>query len=331
MRSAFAAALLSLPLAALAGAHDAASFRRHSGAVRSSRRSSTNYTLVDKYVGEDFLNEWQFYDQADPTGGNVNYVSQSAAESAGLAYVDCNNVTVLAVDDTSSVASGGNRDSVRISSPKAYNSGLFIGDFGAMPTGCGVWPAFWLVSTVGPWPAGGEVDIIEGVNLATQNQVTIHTNNTCMLTSNSTATASVINNDCQSYNGHDSGCAYLQDSTETFGAPFNQAGGGVFALQWTSSAFSFFYFPRDSIPADITSETPDPSSWGEPTADFTVSGCDMASSFFEQAIVFDTTICGDWAGPSYPSTCPGSCSSIVANATNFADARWKINSVIVYQ
>ncbi|KAL6299072.1 hypothetical protein BKA93DRAFT_753706 [Sparassis latifolia] len=83
MRSAFAAALLSLPLAALAGAHDAVSFRRHSGAIRSSRRSSTNYTLVDKYVGEDFLNEWQFYDQADPTGGNVNYVSQSAAESAG--------------------------------------------------------------------------------------------------------------------------------------------------------------------------------------------------------------------------------------------------------
>jgi len=31
-----------------------------------------------------------------------------------------------------------------------------------MPVGCATWPAFWTLSSTGPWPAGGEVDIIEG-------------------------------------------------------------------------------------------------------------------------------------------------------------------------
>ena len=48
--------------------------------------------------------------------------------------------------------------SVRITSNKSYNSGLFIADFFSMPHGCSVWPAYW---TVGPdWPNAGEIDII---------------------------------------------------------------------------------------------------------------------------------------------------------------------------
>ena len=43
--------------------------------------------------------------------------------------------------------------SVRISSKKTYNGGLFIADFFAMPHGCSVWPAYW---SVGPnWPSAG--------------------------------------------------------------------------------------------------------------------------------------------------------------------------------
>lgn len=49
------------------------------------------------------------------------------------------------------------RPSVRISSNKTYNSGLFILDVKHMPFGCGTWPAYWLV---GPnWPSGGEIDV----------------------------------------------------------------------------------------------------------------------------------------------------------------------------
>lgn len=46
--------------------------------------------------------------------------------------------------------------SVRISSKKLYNGGLFIADFWSTPHGCSTWPAWW---SVGPnWPNGGEID-----------------------------------------------------------------------------------------------------------------------------------------------------------------------------
>ncbi len=58
------------------------------------------------------------------------------------------------------------RDSVRIASTTAYNEALFILDLQHMPEGCGTWPAFWTISRDGPWPHGGEIDIIEGVSAA---------------------------------------------------------------------------------------------------------------------------------------------------------------------
>lgn len=56
--------------------------------------------------------EWSFFTGADPTNGNVNYLSMLDATAQGLAYVDdCGNSTVLAVDSTSTVAVGGYRNS----------------------------------------------------------------------------------------------------------------------------------------------------------------------------------------------------------------------------
>jgi hypothetical protein len=54
------------------------------------------------------------------------------------------------------------RDSVRISSNTAYDDALFVLDIAHMPAGCATWPAFWTLSQAGPWPQGGEIDIIEG-------------------------------------------------------------------------------------------------------------------------------------------------------------------------
>jgi hypothetical protein len=59
--------------------------------------------------------------------------------------------------------------SMRISTTKTYNGGLFIADFGRMPFGCSLWPAYWSYGTSSTWPEGGEIDILEGVN----NQVTL--------------------------------------------------------------------------------------------------------------------------------------------------------------
>ena len=54
------------------------------------------------------------------------------------------------------------RDSIRITSEATYNEALIVLDLVHMPHGCATWPAFWTFSAAGPWPTGGEVDIIEG-------------------------------------------------------------------------------------------------------------------------------------------------------------------------
>lgn len=105
---------------------------------------------------------FDFFTGDDPTNGNVDYVDQGTAQSDNLAYVQSDNTTVLAVDNTSKLSVGQNRKSVRISSKATYSSGLVIADIAAMPHGCSVWPAFWMVGS--DWPNHGEIDIIEGVN-----------------------------------------------------------------------------------------------------------------------------------------------------------------------
>ena len=54
------------------------------------------------------------------------------------------------------------RDSVRVHSTGAYDEAVVVLDLAHMPEGCATWPAFWTLSQRGPWPTGGEIDIIEG-------------------------------------------------------------------------------------------------------------------------------------------------------------------------
>ncbi|KAG9309025.1 glycoside hydrolase family 16 protein [Chiua virens] len=292
------------------------------------------YTLQKKYQANDFFTDWTFFTGNDPTGGNVNYVSMDDAQSQGLAYVDSSdNTLVLAVDSTSDVSAGGNRNSVRITSNDDYTGGLFILDAVAMPVGCGTWPSFW---TNGPnWPEGGEIDIIEGVNDQANNQMTLHsgTSNACTIDSSNKGSGQVLNKNCYSNQTSDSGCSIKDPSTSSFGYGFNAANGGVFALQWdASTGMSMWHFSRSSIPSDISGGSPTPSNWGEATGFWSASTCNISANFYSHAIIIDTTICGNWAGSEYSqSGCSGTCSQMVSNATNFANAKWKVNYVAVYQ
>ena len=84
------------------------------------------------------------------------------------------------------------------------------------------------------WPAGGEIDIVEGVNAFTVNQATIHTNPGCTLpTGNSTQlgiSGTVVGGtNCAAAETGNAGCGIQSPQTNTYGAGFNAINGGVYA------------------------------------------------------------------------------------------------------
>ena len=95
---------------------------------------------------------------------------------------------------------------------------------------------------------------------------------------------------------------------DSYGAGFASAGGGVFATLFDDSQIAIWFWPRSSIPASISTATSsvDISDWGTPSANYTSTSCDIASSFAPQQLVLDITLCGDWAGVAsiYSETCP---------------------------
>lgn len=266
----------------------------------------------------------------------MNYVSESTATSNKLAYVE-NDVAVMRVDNFTWLNAGANRNSVRITSKKGYATGLMLFDVAQMPHGCSVWPALWTVG--GNWPNGGEIDIVENVNNATFNQLTLHTGASTSCSTNavpqSAVSTSFMNRGCASSPSANAGCGYQDQSETAFGAGFNAAGGAVYALLIdANSGTTIWQFPRNKgIPSDITSGKPNPTSWGTPKATWPSSdSCKTNEVISKQNIVFDITLCGGWAAADYPNSgCPGSCSDMVKDPTNYNLAVWKVNSVKIYQ
>lgn len=291
--------------------------------------ASDMYWLQDRYEGDTFFDEWDFFSGPDPTHGNVAY--QTRENSQDLAYVDKNGTVVLKVDNKGSVPPGGQRRSVRISSKASYNGGLFIGDFDSFAYGPSVWPAFWIV---GPsWPQGGEIDIIEYVNNAGANQITLHTGSeaVCRTGSNDRFAGSVLGNECRSGAESNNGCG-IKAFDGSAGAPFNTGGGGVVVMLWDDNELSFWMFSRDKIPQDILDGCPDPGSWGTPVANWNNQSCDIQNAFRDMQLVINITICGDWAGSAYDGGgFPGTCADAVADPSNYDNALIGVKSISVYQ
>ncbi|TDL26668.1 glycoside hydrolase family 16 protein [Rickenella mellea] len=333
--------LLILPLAALAGNQHLQS-PRHARSNVVKLRNNKQYTLTDKYAGQSFFDGWDFFTGGDPTHGNVNFVSGDEAFKSGLAFVQDDNTVVMAVDSQTKLASGANRNSVRINSKKSYNGGLFIADIFAMPHGCSVWPAWWMA---GPdWPQNGEIDILEGVHNQQFNQYTLHTAAGCNTdrnpamkfavpgNSSKSFTAQILGTSCASGGTYgNNGCGFLDTDTRSYGRDFNDIAGGVYATLWDQSGIKIWHFARAEIPSDIDAGNPNPSAWGAPAAFWAASDCNPATHFHDHQLIFDITLCGDWAGASYEgSGCPGTCTDAVADPSNFKFAQWKINYVAVY-
>ena len=141
---------------------------------------------------------------------------------------------------------------------------------------------------VGPnWPNSGEIDIIEGVNDQTNNAMTLHTSDGCIIDNSNAFTGTLATTNCyvnapgQAANA---GCDIQSQDTRSYGAGFNANGGGVIATEWTSEKISIWFFPRGATPGDISSGDPYPSAWGPPVAQFK-GGCDIDSRLQNQQIV----------------------------------------------
>jgi len=303
---------------------------------------SSAYVLETEFSGNSFFDKMNFFTANDPTHGTVDYVSGSVAQQKGYTairngavYIGCDMSTVVATKVRG-------RQAVRISTQQTWNKGLFIMDLAHMPAGCATWPAWWLV---GPnWPNNGEIDIIEGINLYTNDHTTLHTNDGCSMAkedptlftgkwaagTHGPATNCFIGAPGQ---GANQGCGIIGNQN-TYGAPFNANGGGVYVTEWNSTLIRMFFFPRGQIPSDIQQQKPNPDSWGKPYAYFEEGADCPANHFNDETMVINLTFCGDWAGAAFGSDCPnhGDCASFVRNnPKSFTEAYWLINSITVYQ
>ncbi|KDR80022.1 hypothetical protein GALMADRAFT_62843 [Galerina marginata CBS 339.88] len=252
------------------------------------------YDLVKDYSGDAFFNDWDFYGNYDNlTWGDVNWLDRTNATDKKLAFTNDVGNAILKVDNSTDVAWGDKRDSIRITTKAAYGLGtIWIADIVHLPFGCSVWPALW---TKGPtWPQDGEIDIVEAINMMQSNQMALHTSPGCKHTP-TTQLGTSVELDCST----PAGCTVIENAPNSFGEGFNSAGGGVFATRFDASGI--WFWGRNEVPKSIASEISttimSTDDWGIPSANYS-SGpdCDMPTYFSAQNIVLDITLCGGWAG-----------------------------------
>lgn len=124
------------------------------------------------------------------------------------------------------------------------------------------------------------------MNDQTNNQVALHTSDSCTI-NNSGFSGSLLTSNCYVNapgQANNAGCGIKDNSAQSYGNGFNSAGGGVYATEWTGEAISVWFFPRSSIPGDISSGNPNPSGWGTPSARF-AGACNIDSHFKDLQIV----------------------------------------------
>ncbi|KAF7366964.1 putative glycosidase C21B10.07 [Mycena sanguinolenta] len=293
------------------------------------------YHNAEHIAGAGFYNSFNFEAIADPTHGRVNYVDQNTAMSTNLTF-SSDNTFVLRADHQSVVPAGSaGRNSVRIASKNAYTTHVAVFDIAHMPQGCGTWPAVWETNEV-LWPAGGEVDILEGVNDQGTNQATLHTSPGCTMPASRPMTGTPGQLDCNTAVNGNTGCSVMFTPPTSYGPTFNANGGGWYAMERTNGFISVWFWSRNdpTVPADVRAggSTVDTDNWGTPAGYWpSTSTCDLESHFAPNNIIINLTLCGDWAGAVYPASCPSTCIDYVDNnPAGFVDAYFQFNSINIY-
>ncbi|CEF85685.1 unnamed protein product [Fusarium graminearum] len=297
------------------------------------------YSLTNSFIGESFLSGFEWFNGTDLSKGFVQYQDFTGAFKNGLYSVDPFSETVqLRPDSRHKYGLDEGRPSIRLESKESYQYGLFIADFQHMPISqCGTWPAFWAYGS--NWPMGGEIDILEGANLAYTNIMSAHTAEGCMLDPADSNLFSGIrrNLDC-GVGTNNVGCGFNppKSDTSSYGDGFNAVGGGVYAMEWDSEYISIWHFPRGAIPADIEAKQPDPRNWGLPQSLFGGAKCDVDKYFSDMKLVLNINFCGDygegtWANSKVCKALAPTCREYVANnPTAFKEAYFDVSYIDVY-
>jgi hypothetical protein len=259
------------------------------------------YQLVECQEGQTFFDYYDFLDGPDSLGsaGYNVYVGKKRATQLGIL-----NITSEKDGDyvymKSAPTNQGPRESLRLEGKRRFDRGLFILDLTHMPTGCGVWPAFWLTDEP-VWPNHGEIDVVEGINLQSVAKTALHTSDRCSMYAHvppyaksgvwDTATGipntwtgmpdfgtKVDADNCWVSAAHqwaNQGCVVMHTENDTLGEPINNAGGAVYVLDWDpeNRYIKSWVFHADGIPANLQQamETagsskhdkvmPDPDQW----------------------------------------------------------------------
>ncbi|KAI0260898.1 2 beta-glucan [Gloeopeniophorella convolvens] len=300
--------------------------------------SAAAWSLTDTFSGNGFFDNFQFVTAADPTKGRVVYVSESTAQSSGLAYVSGGNFFIRADDTTKLSASGPGRNSVRIMSNKQWDQHVTVYNILHMPQGCGTWPAVW--ENGDNWPAGGEIDIVEGVNDQGADTITLHTSSGCSMPASRDMTGSHTGLTCDSPgSNNNAGCGVAVTQSNSYGPSFNANGGGWYAVERSNNFIKVWFWRRNdaSVPSDVKNgaSTADSGSWGTPDAYFPNTSCDINAHFGPANIIVDIDLCGSWAGTSSvyaASGCPSTCVDYVNNNPSaFNNAYFEFAWIKVYQ
>ncbi|PPJ59987.1 hypothetical protein CBER1_02699 [Cercospora berteroae] len=218
--------------------------------------SAVPSTLQTNLSGPTFFDAFDFWTQYDPTYaqskagllyenradqvasfGFVEYIDRGAAQALQMLHVT-DGVAYFGADAVQMYDPYANkgRKSLRLSTKQTFNHGLFIIDLSHMPSSvCGIWPAMWMLGNGPlPWPAYGQLDIVEYTNDASHGLFAMHTAPNCTI-AGSAQTGTLLTNDCGEDQGY-KGCNISPNTPNTVGTDFNANGGGVFAMEWTSAA-----------------------------------------------------------------------------------------------
>lgn len=308
------------------------------------------YSWSYSYLGTDFFSGWKFWTAQDPSGGAVKYVDFTEATQAGL--INATPARVYLGADMGMVANGVMRRSVRIESRATFNQGLFVASIDHIPTGCSLWPAFWMYGEDGAhiWPAWGEYDIIEGTHRSNHVMTSLHTGAECdqsrfrqnlgVKWMSGPSGAAADNCDVVARDQfHNQGCSQ-RGPDGSLGGEFNARGGGTYAAEWDPAAkhIRTWFWPRGMEPLDLVQQRPDPDYWGLPYSYFSLDpAVCSAQHFANMRLVFDITFCGDLAGTTFLRDCPEvgaqmSCPDFVRqHPEHLRDAYWSLRLLDVYQ